>query len=253
MWKRRFSLIFLILLFGFLMAISSSCEKKDQELIVYSGQGLKNVMNELIPDFENKHNLRLKVIYAGSETLLEAIAKSKRGDVFIPGSDKFIDKAGGLVLSHQYVALHIPTIVIHNGNPKNITSFEDLLEPGVKIAVGNKKMCAIGRVSDEIIKASPGKDKFIENITITASTVNELLDLVLYKEVDAALVWSDMKLWRKAKDLRFIELPPGINKTEEIQIAVLSTTTDKKNSSVFADFVATEGRKLFTKHGFGEK
>ena len=82
---------------------------------------------------------------------------------------------------------------------------------------------------------------------------DELLDLVLNKEVDAALVWSDMKLWQKARDLRFIELPPGINKTEEIQIAVLSTTTDKKNASVFADFVATEGRKLFTKHGFGEK
>ncbi|MDH3568084.1 MAG: substrate-binding domain-containing protein, partial [Desulfobacteraceae bacterium] len=100
MWKKSFSLVFLILLFGFFMAFLFGCEKKDQELIVYSGQGLKNVMNELIADFENKHNLRVKVIYAGSETLLEAIVKSKRGDVFIPGSDKFIDKAGDLVLSH---------------------------------------------------------------------------------------------------------------------------------------------------------
>lgn len=249
---KRFFLNFSMTLIVFFAAFLDGCEKKNQQLIVYSGQGLEKVMEELIQDFENRYNLSVKVIYAGSETLLHALTKSKMGDVFIPGSDRFIEKAGDLVLHHQYVSLHVPIIVVHRDNPKNIRSFENLLDPGVKIAIGRKNMCAMGKVSEEIINASPKPDEFIENISITASTVNELLDLVLQKEVDASLVWSDMKLWSKSKNLEFIEIPPDINKPRRIHIAVLSTTTDQKNATLFANYVATEGRTLFSKHGFGE-
>lgn len=250
--RNKLSLICAILFFGFIGMVLCGCEKKNQELVVYSGQGLKNVMEEIIQEFENKHKLGVKIIYAGSGTLLKVISKSKVGDLFIPGSDKFITKAGNLVLHHQYVAQHIPTVVIHKGNPKDIRSFEDILKPGIKIAVGNKNMSAIGRISAEIIHSTPQKDAIVKNITTTASTVNELLELVLHKEVDAAFIWRDMKLWNNANDLDFIQIPPDVNKTEKIHIAVLSTTTDKKNAMVFAEFVTTDGRKLFAKHGFGD-
>lgn len=252
MWK-RFYLVFPMILIGFFAVLLTGCDQKDKKLIVYSGKGLERVMEEIKQNFENKYNLRVEMIYAGSETLLTTITKTRIGDVYIPGSVKFIQKAGDLVLHHQYVSLHVPAIVVRKDNPKNIQSIEDLLEPGVKIAIGNTNMCAMGRVSEEIFKASLKEDEFVKNISITGTTVNELLDLVQQKEVDAALIWGDMQLWHEAKELDFIEISPDINKPKKIHIAVLTTATDKKKAALFADYVATEGRTLFVKHGFGDK
>jgi len=251
--RKRLLLVFPMILIGFFAFFLSGCDQKNEKLIVYSGQGLERVMEEIKQNFENKYNLSVEMIYAGSNILLTTINKTRIGDVYIPGSVKFIEQAGDLVLHHQYVSLHVPTIIVRKDNPKNIKAFEDLLEPGVKIAIGNTNMCAIGRVSIEIFKASPKEDEIVKNISITGTTVNELLDLVLRKDAEASLVWSDMMLWPEAKDLKFIEIPPDINKPRKIHIAVLSTATDKKNAALFADFVATEGRMLFAKHGFGEK
>ena len=251
--RKRLLFVFPIILIGFFAAVLSGCNQKDQKLIVYSGQGLERVMEEIKRDFEKKYNLSVEIIYAGSETLLTTIIKTRIGDVYIPGSVKFIQKAGDLVLHHQYVSLHLPAIVVRKDNPKNFQFFEDLIEPGVKIAIGNKNMCAIGRISEEIFKASAHEEKFVENTSITGSTVNELLNLVLHKEVDASLVWRDMISWPEAKELKLVEIPSDMNLPKKIHIAVLSTATDKQRAALFAHFVATEGRPLFVNHGFGVK
>jgi ABC-type molybdate transport system substrate-binding protein len=114
-------------------------------------------------------------------------------------------------------------------------------------------MCAAGTVSEKIMDDSAKDVAFAQNVAITASTVNELLDLVVQKEVDASLVWTDMLKWPEAGELKKIEIPQDINKIQEITVAVLTTTADRKNADLFGDFVAAEGRKIFAEHGFGEK
>lgn len=247
------SYIFLpIIILGFAAGVLPGCDQKDRKLVVYSGKGMERVMEEIKQNFESKYDVKLDMIYAGSETLLTTINKTKIGDVFMPGSFNFIEKAGDLVLHHQYVAVHVPVFAVRKDNPNSINSIEDLLKPGIRIAVGNKSMCAIGRISEEIMQSSLKEEEFVKNISITGSTVNELLDLVLHMDVDASLIWGDMMNWPEAKDLKQIEIPQEINKPKKIHIAVLSTTTDKRKAMLFADFVATEGKIYFAKHGFGE-
>jgi len=252
MWKKT-ALILLIVITGAYVSFLSGCDKKERSLIVYSGKGIKSTMEDVKQAFEQKHEIKVNIIYAGSNTLLSTIQKTRKGDVFIPGSVFYIKKAGDLAAHSQYVALHIPTFAVRIDNPKGIRSFDDLLRPGIEIAVGNKDMCAIGRVADKIITGSSKDVEFAKNITITGSTVNELLDLVVQKEVDASLVWADMLKWPESSELKMIEMPSDINMIKEIHIAVLTTTTNRKNAELFTDFVATEGRTLFIKHGFGER
>ena len=250
---KRFILVSLLIITFLLAGILTGCDRKDQEIVVFSGKGLMKPMEDVKLGFENKYkDIQVNIIYGGSETLLETLKKTKKGDVFIPGSISHIQEAGDLVLSHQHVAQHKPVFSVRKDNPYKIKSLEDLLNPGVKIAIGNKEMCAIGKVSEDIFEASPRRNDFINNIAITATTVNELLDLVLQEEVDASLIWSEMSLWPEAKDLLMIEIPPDINKVEEIHIAVLATTKSRKNAVLFSDFVAKESQSIFIKHGFGE-
>ena len=233
--------------------MTGGCEKQEKKLTVYCGKGLKRVMEEVKGAFESTYDVRVHMVYSGSETLLETMQKTRKGDVFIPGSFNFLRESGELVLQHQYVAAHIPVFAIRKDNPKVIQSFPDLLQPGLKLAVGNKNMCAIGRVAYSLMKDSEREQEFTNNFAITGSTVNELLNLVLRREVDASLIWNDMLTWPEAIDLLGIEIPEEINKPKEIHVAVLSTAADKKTAALFADFVATEGTSIFRAHGFGER
>lgn len=252
MWKKA-ALILLIVITGASVSNLSGCDKKERSLLVYAGKGLRIAMEDVKQAFEQKHGIRVNIIYAGSNTLLSTIQKTKKGDVFVPGSLAYIKEAGDLVAHSQYIALHIPAFSVRTDNPKAIRSFNDLLPAGIRIAVGNKDMCAVGKVAEKIISDAGEEAEFAKNIVVTASTVNELIKLVIQKEVDAALIWKDMLEWPEAKELKMIEIPSAINRANEIHAAVLTTSTDRKSADLFVDFIANEGKILFKKHGFEEK
>jgi len=232
------------------LAIPFGCRQKKSPLTVYVGKGLKSAMEEIAQSFETKHNTPLSIIYAGSNTLLTTIQKSRKGDVFIPGSKLYLLKLGEQVTSSQQVAFHIPSFIVRADNSKSLQSFDDLMKKGVRIAVGNKDMCAIGKVAETIIAASEEQELFRRNIVVTCSTVNELLDLVINREVDAALAWEDMEKWQGTEGLQLVSIPESINVPKEIWVAVLSYSENPKQASLFADFVATEGKQIFQRHGF---
>ena len=243
----------LILILGAAIGGSCGCAKKESSLSVYSGKGLKKPMEGIKAAFQQKYDVELNMIYAGSGTLLRTIEDTKKGDIFIPGSTRTIKEAADLVDNHQYVASHIPIIAVHKNNPKNIQSFVDLAKPGVRLTIGNANMCAIGRAADEIIAKCEQKEDLEKNVVIRSATLNELLNLLIKKEADAAIIWKDMLSWLEPEDLKGIEIASDLNEIEEIHVAVLTTTEDKKTAQVFADFVASEGKATFKKQGFGEK
>lgn len=249
----RFYLAIRLVLLSVIFAVASGCSQEKEPLVVYAGKGLKHAMEEVKQSFEQRDGTPVSIIYAGSDTLLTTLKNTHKGDIFIPGSLSYIKKAGKLVAAKHYVAQHVPGFAVRGDTARALTSYSDLLAPGVRIAVGNKDMCAIGRVGESILSDCESHESFRNNIVVTGSTVNELLQLLINSEVDAALIWKDMLQWPEAKELQHIALPDDINKPKEIWVAVLSTSTDPERARRFADFVATEGRTIFVRHGFGKK
>jgi len=250
---RKSVLLILFICLGLGLVSGGGCSRKEKELTVYAGQGLRLPLEEIKTAFEQKQNVSIHIIYAGSGTLLRTIIKSGRGDVFIPGEHFFIEKAGELISSHQYVALHVPTIGIHSNNPKAIRSFEDLGRPGMKVAVGNGKMNAIGRISESIIARSGFQDRLGENIVIKASTVDELIQFIIDGVVDAAIIWTDMLHWPEAGPLTQVSIEPAVNEIKEIHAAVLATSKRPELARQFVDYTASDGKSFFTNNGFGHK
>lgn len=62
-------------------------------LLVYAGAGLKRAMEEIKPAFEEKENVKIEYIYAGSGQLLSQIESSGKGDLLIVGSEDTYDIA----------------------------------------------------------------------------------------------------------------------------------------------------------------
>ncbi len=245
--------IFVFLFLSALILFSSSCSNEPKTLIIYSGKGLKIAVAEIVSNFKQHEGVDISVIYAGSKTLLDTIKKTRRGDVFIPGSQSYVEQAGNLITHHEFVAVHVPTFVVSRSRSKDLKNYHDLLMPDVRLAVGNKNMAAIGRITEAILQDAPDKDNFRDRIIVTASTVTELLQLVANEEVDAALVWKDMLQWENAAGLNEVKIPESLNRTKEIRVGTLSTSTEQELARRFADYASSDAAKaIFVKHGFSK-
>ncbi len=66
-------------------------------------------------------------------------------------------------------------------------------------------------------------------------------------------MWQDLLAQPEYQDLRRVEIPSVLNAIQEIHIAILTISQNKKTAQLFADFAASEGKAIFKKHGFGER
>lgn len=76
-----------------ILAFVAGCSQKVEPITVYAGKGLKNAIEEIKQDFEQKTGIPLSITYAGSQTLLNTLKNTHKGDIFIPGSKSYIKKA----------------------------------------------------------------------------------------------------------------------------------------------------------------
>lgn len=252
MTPTKTTLLILLFLAGLTVPFFISCTKHEKTLTVYAGKGLKAAMEDIVHTFEARHDVRVNVIYGGSQTILTVLQKTHKGDIFIPGGLQYIEQAGDLISSYQVVAEHKPLIVVRKDNTQEILSFQDLARPGIRLAIGNKKIAAIGRSTEHMFERTGNKDDYLKKIIILGSTANELLDLVIQGEVDAAITHAHLLHLPKSKELRGIDIPDSLMESLKIPLAVLRVSENQKTATLFSKFVATEGRQFFQEHGFGE-
>jgi len=253
MWKKIFVLSLIALTVTSAFLVTGCGRKQEIKLLVYAGNGLMAPMQEIKHAFEQRHPVKVTLIYTEGMKAVDSIAGTKKGDVFIPGCIYYIEKAGDLVANHRYVALHTPVAAVRKDNPKKIQSVSDMARPGTRIAMGAESNCANCLTSGKILAGSDHEEEIKQNVVMTGAHATELINLVLTGEVDVSIIWSNMLQWPEAADLQRIDLPDLFAKSREIHVAVLTTAADSVNASLFADFVAMEGRDIFRKHGFVEK
>ncbi|MGN7613840.1 substrate-binding domain-containing protein [Magnetococcales bacterium HHB-1] len=230
----------------------SGCSKPEEPLKLYAGKGLRHAVEDIKALYEKREGVSVEVVYAGSATLLNTIEKTRKGDVYLPGSKSYINDAGPLITRSAFVGHHVPTFAIRRDTGKKISRYEDLLVPGVRIAIANENMAAIGRVANTINKrAGPDRD-YAHNIVVLGSTVNELIQLVVDGQVDAALIWTDMLKWTMAKELVPVTIPSDINLPKEIWVGELNTTKYPNNARKLFNMIAEDGKTFFKQHGFKE-
>jgi molybdate transport system substrate-binding protein len=154
--------------------------------------------------------------------------------------------------SVENLTLHVPVIAVPAGNPANISKLEDLANPGVKLALGDPKGPAIGRVSEAICEKVGIRPKVENNTIVRTATVNQLLIYVVSEEVDATIIWEDMASWGEARGkLEIIPIPEEQNKIKTIPTAVSVYTEDPELAEAFNTYIAGEEvEEIWEKWGF---
>ena len=223
------------------------------ELMIFVGAGIRPPVAELAELFARENNVDVVPDYAGSEILISKIKLAARGDIYMPGDKHYVDQAAedGLVLSQQSVCYFVPTILVQKGNPKGITSLEDLVKPGVKLGLGDESACAIGRKCKKIFAQNQIAWEDVErNLKFQSMTVNELGMQIQAESLDAVIVWDAVaKYYSEHGDA--VTIPAEQNVISTVDAGVLKFTKHRELAERFVQLACSEqGRAIFEKHGY---
>lgn len=221
-------------------------------LTVYCGAGLYRPMSEAGRLFEEKYRVPVRFNFGGSNTLLAQMQLAPSGDVYVPASFYYLDMATekGLVESTSMLWVHVPVIAVPKGNPKRISSLQDMTKSGLRIGLADPNSAAIGKASVEILNKNNLYDAVTKQVVVRSATVNELMVFISLGQVDAGIVWEDNALFAKDK-VQIIPIPDEQNIIKSIAAGVLSASIKKVRAKTFIRFLhSPEVKEIFREYGF---
>lgn len=225
-------------------------------LYLYCGAGIRLPVAEAVAAFTADTGIAITPDYAGSGVLLSRIKASRQGDLYMPGDERYVDRAAELRLvgSRHSVCYFVPVILVQKGNPKGIKALADLAKEGTRLAMGNPEACAIGKLTVQLFEKNKiPLEAYRKNVVFSSLTVNELGVQIQMGQSDAAIVW-DATAAQYAGKADIVAIPLEQNIVSHVVIAVLKFSSQGKAAERFAAFLASDrGQAIFKKHHFTTK
>ena len=228
-------------------------EKKT--IVAFCGAASKPAIEEAAELFEEQTGIRVELQFSSSGRMLSQMKISHHGDLYIPGSPDYIEKAkkDGVIdpETERKIAYLIPAIIVRESNPLNIQSLKDLGRGDMDLSICAPESCCIGLYAVEILEHNNVTDTIKPNIVVHAESCSKMASLVVMDKVDAVIGWRVISEW-KPDDTEVIYLEPDqIPRIAYIAAAVSTYTKDSESSERFIDFLTSEeGRKIFEKYGY---
>lgn len=226
----------------------SADAKLNGTITVFAAASLTGTFTQLGKQFEQANpGTTVKFSFGSSGDLSTSITQGAPADVFASASPKNMDtviKAGDAASSSNFVS-NTAEIATVPGNPKGITSINDLAKSSIKVA-----LCVLtapcGALADKIFKTA--------NLTVTPTTrepdVKSTLAVVESKEVDASMVYvTDVKA--AGSKVTGVPIPAGQNASTEYPIATLTHSKNPDLANAFISYVKSPtGQQVLKAAGF---
>ena len=213
-----------------------------KELIFYCGITMAKDMENISKLFERTHNVKIKIIPGASKELLLIIKKTKKGDLYLPGSAKYIlDNKSSFT---YFKPVGYNRLVLVRYKNKRYT-FEDLLNNRVATVLCNYETSSCGRATKKFIEKKYGVNfynKLFDNAVEITMDSKPLNRLILQNNNLVGINW---KASVKNKNLRTVEI--GAEKSV-LYLAVIKYSDKKKLAEEFVNFVYKNN--LLKKRGF---
>ncbi len=194
------------------------------------------------------------ITFGGSGTLLQQMALEEIGDIYMPGSNDYMDKAEAkkvvLPETRKIVAYLVPMICVRQGNPKNIHSLKDFARPGITVGLAEAQAVCLGDVSDLILRRAGLEKQVKQNVITYAKSCDQTQQLVQLGEVDAVIGWDAFEAWAP-DEIDVVPIPELRPPVYNIPAAVAVYTTHREEAESFIAFLTSDqGKAIFAKHGY---
>lgn len=235
----------------FLTALLAALPLAAAELHLYAGAGLKAPVEKIVRQFERQTGNQVTVEYGGSGQLLARYQTVKQGDLYLPGSQDYVEKLvdAGEVKAFAPLVLHVPVMAIRKDKSAGIDSFKALAESQLRLGIGDSKAMALGKGAEKMLQLSGYATQLNEKVVVRAGTVQQLMLYLLNGDVDAAVV-GRAGAWKQRDKLVLLPNPAGTPQ-ERVTIALLATSAHPTEAKALLElFKSAQGIKYFTDEGF---
>ncbi|KKG12041.1 molybdate ABC transporter substrate-binding protein [Methanosarcina sp. 2.H.A.1B.4] len=237
------------------MAISPAAEQGPDTLTVSAAASLTEAFTDMESRFEAENpGIDVKMNFAGSGNLRMQIEGGAPIDVFASADQNHMDILSGEELiensSRKDFAQNSLVLIVPATSTLNITGLEDLTAPEVdKISIGNPDTAPVGKYAHFALTEA-GLWNQLENRTILAEDVKQVLVYVERGEVDAGFVYMTDAKTAEPGTIKIIASVP-VSTPVSYPIAVVSSSEHKEEAQEFLDFVAgEEGQEILEEYGF---
>ncbi|MBG6244568.1 molybdate ABC transporter substrate-binding protein [Candidatus Symbiopectobacterium sp. 'North America'] len=233
-----------------LMASYTACAV-ELHLYADAGAGLRQPVESVVALFEKNTAHKVVIEYGGSGQILTSFNLTKTGDVFLPGSEDYVEKLqqNGQVSSSYPIVYHTPVMVVRKATGGEVKTLTDLAKSHLKIGMGDSKAIALGKSGEQLLVASGYEKELKEKVVVQATTIKQLLIYLLNGDVDAAVIGLSDAM--KNQDTLTVLPSPAGTPEEVATIAVLKTSTHPDAAKQLAEFFASpQGIKMFTDQGY---
>lgn len=222
------------------------------ELVFYCAAGMRAPVEAIRTAYEDEYGVEVQVQYQGSGTLLSNLSVAKRGDLYLAADQTYIDLAieKGLLRETMPIAHIVPVIIVAKGNPKSITSIDDLLREDVSFALANPDAASVGRTTKELLEAIERWDEIESKAKVFKPTVNEVANDVKLGAVDAGVVWDAVAA--QYPELEAVHSPAFKAGEMKITVGVLEFSDQPTEALKFARYLSArdKGLETFAEMGF---
>jgi len=244
-------------LFLVLGLVTFSYAESKPTLLFYCGITMVKPMSEIAKIIEKKHNCTIKIIQGGSKDLYQSLAFSKKGDLYLPGSDNYRkdNLKDGYLLDGKYIGYNQAAIFVQKGNPKNIKGLESLVDENVTTILCNPKSGSIGRMTKNILIKHKGDSFFEEayDYAIQIGTDSRNLNKALIdKKVDMTINWRATGFWPENKShIDIIEIDEKVSPKKRLVLNLLSFSKYPQIAKAYMEYAASaKGQAIMEKFGF---
>ena len=232
-------------------------QPKEQPRLVtiFCGAAGRPAIEEVANAFEKEYGVVVARAYGGSGTVLSQMIIGETGDVYVPGSDDFMEIAEGKGViiegTRKTVCYLVPGIAVQKGNPKGISSLQDLTEPGIRVGIGNPEAVCLGAIAANIFEEAGVADAIRPNVVTHAGSCGQVATLLKLKEVDAVIGWDVFAHWAP-EEIEFVPIPEELARPRHIPAAVVKFSQNQQLARQFVDFISESeaSQEIFSKHGY---
>ena len=225
--------------------------RDQEELIIMCGNSFIPPTEQLIAEFKKQTGISTTFTTGGSEDLLPHVKARQRGDIFIT-HDPYLDytKKAGSYTNHVYVGFVAPVLAVWKGNPKSITSIDDLTKDGLKVALSDPRYSTCGKLVFDLLEKKKIKDAVMKNVgnRLTKGHSN-LGNLLKTRTVDAVIMWNGVA-HTFSDHLEIVKTPYEYDTEIEVSVIGLSYSKQPELLKKFMEFTEQNGPRIFAGHGF---
>jgi molybdate transport system substrate-binding protein len=235
-------------------------KKQGGTLTILAASSLIDAFGELGKTFENQNEgVTVKQSFESSSTLLTQIQQGAPADVFASAATEEMDTAvdDGLVAGKPQVFVkNREIIMVPKDNPADITEFEDVANPGVKLALAQKDVPAADYALQILDKANAQygpdfKKDILANVVSREADVRASVNRVVVGDADATFGYASDYTVDIRDRVKVVPIPPDLNIIATYPIAALDDAKDPGLAKKWVELVTSkEGQRVLKKWNF---